>query len=569
MSMVVGACALVVLPGVSAWSASDVEVTVGSADEVFSQNKQNEPWVAFDPSNPTVLAAGANDNIDLEACTAGDPTTCPFTDGVGVSGISFSFDGGTTWVQPTYRGFSARECSGPDPCVPDPSGRIGTLPGFAAAGLASDGDPSLVFGPRRGADGSFSWENGSRLYYATLTSSLDPEDPAFKGAEALAVARVDDVTAAAGGDAGAWLAPVVISRQSNALFSDKEAIWADNAGSSPHFGNVYVCNVAFRSNGLGGAPEPVMIARSTDGGETWVQSQISNAANTGSGAGRSGGRQGCVVRTDSHGVVYVAWRGTFKRADVVFLSRSFDGGVSFDKPRAVAETGTVGAIDPVTRRYTIDGVAGVRTNEGPTMDVANAAPTGDGATDALVIGWADGRNGLGSERAMVSVSTDRGSTFSVAADATATGDRPNFPWVAVSPDGADVYVVYNAFLDPWRGDTSSTRRVQGVVRHAELGALDIWTTVHRGTTGDARGSSANSLTAEFMGDYNYVVATDDGAYAVWNDARDAAVCDAVNAYRAGLAGVGPAAPRPAPASDCPSPFGNTDIVGVAVPDPTP
>jgi hypothetical protein len=250
------------------------------------------------------------------------------------------------------------------------------------------------------------------------------------------------------------------------------------------------------------------------------------------------------------------------------LARSTDGGVRFDRPRAVAETGTVGRFDAVSGRFTIDGVAGARTNEGPTMDIANGAPTGMSAPDTIVIGWDDGRLGLNNERAMLRYSTDGGDTWSQDFDATASGDRPNFPWVAISPDGTDVYIVYNAYLDPWRTNTSDPRRMQGVARHANFATLSSWADVHRAALGDARASSANGLTAEFLGDYNYVFATNDVAIAVWNDVRNAALCPAINAYRQSLVDGAPIAP-PAPQQDCAATFGNTDIYGTVIDDPTP
>jgi hypothetical protein len=215
------AAAVLVLSATPAFAQGDTLVSVGSPPSPFAQNKQNEPGVAIDAHDPMVVAAGANDEIDLEACRAGDPTTCPFTQGVGLSGIYFSFDGGHSWTQPTYQGWTARHCLGPAACEPR-VGPIGTLPHYFENGLVSDGDPSLAFGPRPDANGDFSWANGSRLYYTNLTANFSAErsEQSFKGFEAIAVSRTDDPRAAAAGDASAWMDPVIISKQNAALFSD-------------------------------------------------------------------------------------------------------------------------------------------------------------------------------------------------------------------------------------------------------------------------------------------------------------------------------------------------------------
>jgi hypothetical protein len=586
--------ALTALAGATPYG-SDTRVTSGSPTSPFPQNKQNEPAAAVNPAVPSIAAAGVNDEIDLEACNNRSDVTCPFTPGIGTSGIYFSDDSGSTWFQPTYTGLTTRDCLGlvgtqpnnpADNCDPH-VGPIGTLPRYFENNLVSDGDPAVGFGPRRGANGTFSWTNGWRLYYANLTSSIGASP--LKGFESIGVSRLDseNYARAKAGDNTAWMEPVIASKQNAALFSDHEMLAVDDAASSPRFGNVYVCNAAFRGTaefiGKGNAaPEPIVISYSSDGGDTWGNTQLSQAVNN----AQISGRQDCAVNTDSKGNVYVFWDGIDPgtRTLAIFMSVSSDGGKHFSRPPTlVTHIDQTGLLDPASGDLTFDGVAGARDGSFPTVDIANGAPTGAGATDQIVLAWSNGPTPSdaspgANEQVRVMWSRNGGGSWTSAGVASPAADRPDFPAIAISPDGTDAYLTYMNFLQPWQSTTANPRPFQGVVRHAEVnsttGAIGAWSDIHRAPTGDARGSSANALTGEFLGDYDYAFATNDFVVVAWNDARNAADCPAIDAYRQDVvdgtaAGDASDPTRPAPQQDCPATFGNTDIFGGSYADPTP
>ena len=541
-------------------AGGDVLVSNGSPTGPFSQNKQNEPAMAIDANHPNVVVAGSNDEIDEEACNAGNPVKCPFTAGIGVSGFYYSNDSGKSWTQPTYTGWTARKCLGPAVCAAA-VGSIGTLPWYFENGLVSDGDPAMAFGPKPGPNG-FAWANGSRLYYANLTSNF-PGTKTFAGFEAIAVSRTDDAAAAAAGTKSAWKPPVLVSMQSQTTFSDKEQVWADNASSSPFFGSVYICWASFRGQekSPNASPAPMLVAVSSDGGTTWTQQLVSPAANN----RNVNPMDGCTVRTDSKGNAYVF--GIAKSAGSApfeFMSMSSNGGQTWSSQNpVVGPVSQPGVFDPVLGRPTIDGIAGARSDlaPAPSVDIANGAPDGSGATDRIVMSYVSGT--INSQHVFFTESTDQGTSWSTPSAVESAGDHGYYTAPAISPDGKNVYVVYNAFTTTYQTDTKSPRLLVGVLLHASVGPLGTgkFAEVHRGAPGDARASSQNNLVGEFLGDYVYAAATRTYGTAVWNDTRNAVDCPAIDAWRLFLRNGGTIVPRPAPQQDCPATFGNSDIYG--------
>src|SRR5690348_16061864 len=159
--------------------ATGALVSVGSPTGLHPENAQNEPALAVDPVSPNILAAGANDLVDMQPCSEQASTTAgacsfplgTFNLGVGLLGVYFSFDSGHHWIQPTYHGLTAAGCDPTaEPCTPKP-GPIHTVPNYFENGLRSRSDPGVAFGPVP-KNGTFSYANGSRMYLATLATNL-------------------------------------------------------------------------------------------------------------------------------------------------------------------------------------------------------------------------------------------------------------------------------------------------------------------------------------------------------------------------------------------------------------
>jgi hypothetical protein len=214
----------------------------------------------------------------------------------------------------------------------------------------------------------------------------------------------------------------------------------------------------------------------------------------------------------------------------------------------------------------MDGYAGARTDLSatPSVDIANGAPTGEGATNEIVDAWSDAPT-LNGEVTKLLWSTDGGKTWQGPAIVSLPGDRPIYSAPAISPTGDRVYVIYEAVTSPWMGtDMTSPRPYHGIFRTAAIGgngAPSGWSTALIGPLGDLRATyPGHDIYQERIGDYVYAAATRTYGLAVWTDASDAAVCPAVQAYRAASIAAGTRAlPAPWPLADCPGTFGNTQI----------
>ena len=509
---------------------------------VFPTNKQNEPTIAVNPTNPNLLIAGSNDEQRQPPCGPGTvrgpnaaPNDCSFFPNVGTSGIYTSSDGGTTW---TNRGLLDDQAS------------WSVLP--VGQRLVSDGDPVIVYGPKPGLGGTFSYSNGTRAYYGTLVSYFDNagKNPPGKAPEYLAVSYSDD-------NGATWSAPVLATTKTNPNdFNDKESIWADDNPASPFFGRLYMSWTEFRSASSGS--EPIMVTSSADGGATFgAPRQLSPAGNNGTG----NGRQGSAVRSGPDGTVYVAWEQGFNQVIAV----STNGGASFGRAKIVAAVSDIA--DPIPG-------ANFRTDSFPSI----AADPRIGSK-TVYVSWANRTTAGG--RIVVATSTDRGNSWSAPVTvSTAAEGYAFFQGMDVAPNGR-IDLAYQALIavNPATFGTGNAAINSWYVSKPVTGSWSAPTKVSHASS-DPAVSAQNNLQRQFWGDYNTLVSTDAKAWFIATDSRNGAGCPTVDTYQHYLVdnglvvrgdmgdrirarlGQDPAVEpvaKPAPPTVCPAQFGNTDI----------
>ena len=234
-----------------------------------------------------------------------------FNDGCG---ISYSTDAGATWAPESFApGFTSFTN---DPNVPG-TGRF-----------AVSGDPVVVYNPKSGLFDvicqSFGGLNGGQIQLLSTTfdvTKADPNDPANSyGLDAWRLPAVAITTGTANGS----------QKGSNGKFPDHEAGTVDTGhGPGHHFGRLYVAWAEFN----GGGRSPIDLAYSDNDGASWTGPiRVSDAGHQFD--------QDATPRVGPDGTVYVSYiNGPNEKStknNAALIAKSTDGGNTWSKSYVAA-----------------------------------------------------------------------------------------------------------------------------------------------------------------------------------------------------------------------------------------
>jgi len=270
-----------------------------------AHGRQNEPSVAIDPRNPSVILGSSNDY-----CGVYQPAGAAVQQPTGPIWLGYyrSQDGGQSFRSSLVPGYP-----------------LDTSPYAALAQIrtASSGDPVIA------------WDGHGRAFFGSESS----DDPAGtkKTFGDVFVATFDNPQGESGltvNDGKRFVGAVVVEQGTSApnllgKFNDKTAIEADRTGTSCD-GNVYFAWSRFTANGS----VAIYVSRSTDHGATWSPpKKLSSASDV----------QFPDISVTGNGHVYVTWRTFMAKkhdSDSIQIAKSTDCGATF------APAATVGTFVP-------------------------------------------------------------------------------------------------------------------------------------------------------------------------------------------------------------------------------
>ncbi|HEY8132942.1 MAG TPA: sialidase family protein [Thermoanaerobaculia bacterium] len=285
-------------------------------------------------------------------------------------------------------------------------------------------------------------------------------------------------------------------------FNDKPMITADANPGSPFRDNLYIAwDAALGGSSSGG----IRLARSTDHGATFTTTRVDNGRGQGLGIA-------AIPFVGTNGEVYVAWN-DFGDNTIAF-NRSFDGGVTWDTQRVIANK-TI----PFDIRIPAESFRGALVY--PACDVDRSSGPHRGR---LVCSWMD-LAGNGTTDIFVSSSDDKGSTWSLPRPATDqlpfAVDRFN-QWLSTDPTNGAVNV---SFYDT-RNDTTGSRFMTDtyLTRSGDGGATfgpDVRVSTASSNEHDCNGvfPCASINYGNQQGDYEGLVAFGGVAHPIWTDSR--------------------------------------------------
>jgi hypothetical protein len=358
------------------------------------------------------------------------------------------------------------------------SNPVSSFSGYAnsdTAGVAFTDDAGIA-GPQSG-DTVLTVNSAGDFYFAMLSSDA-------AGNPNIGVSRSTDhgVTFSAPADAST-------TANDPAGFQDKEWLTVDTTGGARD-GTLYLAWTNFRPDGTA----QIMFARSTDQGATW-------SAPLGlSAQGPGFGHQGAMPAVAPDGTVYVAWLD--RATSQLLVRRSDDGGVNFANP-----VGGGGAI------VTINQIPGLMPGSIRANSFLSIAVGPDGTVYVVYAARVGADNG----DVFLVRSADQGQTWSapLRVNDDATTNDQWMPSVAVAATGVVGVMFYDRRNDPANLNIDiylalSTDGGQTFLANQRITDATFPPAVNFDPV----------IAANYMGDYNQMVAVGTRFYLAWGDNRD-------------------------------------------------